>query len=456
MGVMFSFLRALVGVSPARPALHFGGRQSVVKLRSGGDAVSMEEFLNTHVPSLLEPYKPAWWLPTGHGQTVYCVLGDFTKHDHVRYERKMLRLADGGTVGLDFTVGHEKMPEDAPIIVVKHGLTGGSYESYVRAILARACASLDQGGLGMRGVVCNFRGCAGTPVTSAQFYSAGHTDDLRVELSFIRHLYPKAPLIGMGFSLGANVVTRYLAEEGEQSLLIGGIVLACPWDLLDNSKHLHAGFLSNHVYSKAMAKNLINVFRRHAGTFLSLPPSPQLDHLKEQGTIEKVLDKQWAKGKTLCEVDEIMVANLGGSFAPHGPFPFPGAREYYIWASSHHVLPGVRVPLLAINAADDPVVVTIPTDCGANAHVCVAVTHTGGHLGWFEDDGRRWVVRPALEYLRALRDDVDGPLRPGRALIVDGDGLHREEGREHIGWRLLKDGEVVVAKEGATGLVAGL
>lgn len=91
------------------------------------------------------------------------------------------------------------------------------------------------------------------PLTSPQLYSAGHTDDIRAALMFISSMYPKAPLLGIGFSLGANVLTRYLAQEGEQSRLTAGCALACvstpitvrvlfadlvlqPWDLLANSQ----------------------------------------------------------------------------------------------------------------------------------------------------------------------------------------------------------------------------
>lgn len=68
---------------------------------------------------------------------------------------------------------------------------------------------------------------AGVPLTSPQLYSAGHTDDIRTALLYISHLYPKAPLLGVGFSLGANVLTRYLAQEGEHSRLVAGCALAC-------------------------------------------------------------------------------------------------------------------------------------------------------------------------------------------------------------------------------------
>lgn len=68
---------------------------------------------------------------------------------------------------------------------------------------------------------------AGVPVTSPLLYSAGHTDDTRQALMYIAKRYPKAPLLGLGFSLGANVVTRYLAEEGTQTRLHAACVLAC-------------------------------------------------------------------------------------------------------------------------------------------------------------------------------------------------------------------------------------
>ena len=68
---------------------------------------------------------------------------------------------------------------------------------------------------------------AGVPLTSGQLYSAGHTDDLRQSLMYIKNTYPNAPLLGLGFSLGANVIVRYLGEEGHNSLLSTGCVLAC-------------------------------------------------------------------------------------------------------------------------------------------------------------------------------------------------------------------------------------
>lgn len=46
-------------------------------------------------------------------------------------------------------------PDDTPTLVVCHGLTGGSHESYVRNVLAMAVKPVKEGGLGARGVVVN-------------------------------------------------------------------------------------------------------------------------------------------------------------------------------------------------------------------------------------------------------------------------------------------------------------
>lgn len=122
----------------------------------------------------------------------------------------------------------------------------GSYESYVRSVLSFACTSRENGGLGYRGVVVNFRGCpsflfritysrwltvivsgAGVELTSPQLYSGGYTDDLRRALLYLSNTFPRAKLLGIGFSLGANVMTCYLGEEGAKSRLASGCVLAC-------------------------------------------------------------------------------------------------------------------------------------------------------------------------------------------------------------------------------------
>lgn len=77
-----------------------------------------------------------------------------------------------GTLALDITPPLAAKPRQdlEPILLVTHGLTGGSHESYVQVALQRLTAPTSSGGLSLRAVVLNSRGCNGTPVTSAKLY----------------------------------------------------------------------------------------------------------------------------------------------------------------------------------------------------------------------------------------------------------------------------------------------
>ncbi|KIL00421.1 hypothetical protein PAXRUDRAFT_821713 [Paxillus rubicundulus Ve08.2h10] len=431
--------------------IRFPPSPALVKTRElvGADHISLQEFVQKRCPSLRSGFQPAWWLPSGHLQTLYCVFGDFSQRDKVTYKRTFLRLKDGGTLGLDFTpVDDPDMPPDTPIVVVMHGLTGGSYESYVRAILAPACRPLSQGGLGYRAVVVNFRGCADVPITSPQLYSAGHTDDLRQAMFYISNRFPAAPRLGLAFSLGANVMTRYVAEEGERCRLKSACVLACPWNLTANTKKLSSTYIGRHVYSRGMGQNLVNILKKHVA---SLARDPGHD-------VAKAATFASALSRPTIDMFDQAFTRIGGGSSP--PWPFASAFDYYEYASSHKVLGDVRIPFLSISAADDPVVQEVPMDAKGNAWVVMAMTPNGGHLGWFEsDDGwgqvKRWVSKPALEWLRATAEDIIRD-RPDHRELQEIDGFLTEAGVERLGCRVVDKELIIVGTEREAGMMAGL
>ena len=67
----------------------------------------------------------------------------------------------------------QDLPDDAPVLILLPGLTGGSHDSYVRHMVGAASKN------GLRSVVFNSRGTSDGPVTSPQFYSASYTGDMR-------------------------------------------------------------------------------------------------------------------------------------------------------------------------------------------------------------------------------------------------------------------------------------
>ncbi|PFH54375.1 hypothetical protein AMATHDRAFT_135563 [Amanita thiersii Skay4041] len=456
LGVLSAFFTvASTTLSGNAPLVRFPKKSVQIIVRKGKNSeetekASLRELLETRCPSLFTAFSPAWWLFNGHLQTFYCVLGDFTKIDHVLYRRKYLRLADGGTLGLDFTPASNDaswLRDNTPIIVVKHGLTGGSYEAYIRAILSRACASVEDGGLGYRAVVVNFRGCASVPITSPQLYSAGHTDDLRQALIYISNMYPKAPLLGIGFSLGANVMTRYLAEEGEMSRIRSCCTMSCPWDLARNNKEILSTYFGRHIYSKGMGTNLLNLVKKHCDGLTSDP-----DHI-----VAKTVPAALAlNNPTLDQFDSTFTRIAGGSSPP---YPFATAHDYYAASSSHDVINDIRVPYLSINAADDPVVPYVPMEELENDYLVMELTAGGGHLGWFQSQSGlsvdRWTTKPVLEWLRLSGEDMVH-IQVGPRVYTDSEGFLREEGRPHIGCKLFKDGGLIDWTTSQEGILQGL
>ncbi|KAG6866897.1 hypothetical protein C0991_003812 [Blastosporella zonata] len=133
MGAFFSI--ASHGTSDRTPIIHFSPKPAVlaVKKSKGSDEteqISLRALVESRCQSLYTQFHPIWWLFNGHLQTLYCILGNFSKRDEMWYNRTLLRLVDGGTLGLDFApIDDSMLRDDTPVIIVKHGLTGGKIHS---------------------------------------------------------------------------------------------------------------------------------------------------------------------------------------------------------------------------------------------------------------------------------------------------------------------------------------
>ncbi|KAF8308151.1 AB-hydrolase YheT [Clavulina sp. PMI_390] len=441
-----------------------------VPSESESEELTIKQLVEARVPAAFEPFKPSWWLPGGDFQTAYVVGGNFEEVDKVVYERTLIRLPDGGTLGLDMAPPSKDavdLPAETPIVVVQHGLTGGSFEPYVRSVLSVVTLPKSKGGLGLRAFVVNFRGCADVPFTSAQMYSAQNTDDLRSGLLYITSKYPNAPLLGAGFSLGANIITRYLGEEGVRSRLSSGLALACPWDLKKNSDRLLSTWLGKNVYSRAMGDSLFAMFKTHEDHWRTFP---------EDETLKTLIPKALAmKNVTLYDFDHHIARVIGGRRAP---FPFASANDYYSNSSSHTALPDIRVPFLAFNSHDDPIVRSYPIAETPGSTACaLVVTEHGGHLGWFTGGNPvgggpppdRWVRKPAVQWLKLCAEELvtqhpsSGPdAWIGRETGIGKDRVVREDGfvidseKDWIGYKVVEEGIVFTGVDKKRNLSAGI
>lgn len=114
----------------------------------------------------------------------------------------------------------------------------------------------------VRCVVFNARGCAQSELRTAQLYSAAYTDDFRNALCYIRGKLPGAPLVAVGYSLGSNILVKYLGEEGERTPLIGAASVGNPFDLLYCMRRLQHRWFYRLVYANKLGFNLKRAFCR--------------------------------------------------------------------------------------------------------------------------------------------------------------------------------------------------
>jgi predicted alpha/beta-fold hydrolase len=266
--------------------------------------------------ALRRPYSPTPWLYNAHLQLLWLLLREAVAPP-LRYDRTdVLRMRDGGTTALDWWGLGE--PADAPTLVLLPSITGDaqSMRLIVRD-LRRAT--------GWRVVVCTRRGHGGLPLTAPVLNTMGCTRDLREQLARIREEVPDSPLYAVGVSAGSALLVRYLGEEGPRSLLRAGVAY-CPGYDIGVAWHRVPPF-----YSRMMTRRL----KRH---FLE-QHAPVLAHL---GTFDACL-----AAEDLAGFHE-RAYELAGCADP---------ADYLARSNPVLVFDTVAVPVLVINADDDPVCV---------------------------------------------------------------------------------------------------
>ena len=180
-------------------------------------------------PHLSATYHLPAFLNNGHVETIFAAL--FRRNPHITYEREILHMPDGGVVALDAEIssvvsGPQTLDDTAPVLILLPGLTGGSGDTYVQHAIIHARNA------GIRAIVFNSRGTSKSPIVTPQFYSASFTQDMRCVVAHLASKYPKSRLFAAGWSLGANILTRYLGEEGESTPIQAAVVMCNPFDLV--------------------------------------------------------------------------------------------------------------------------------------------------------------------------------------------------------------------------------
>lgn len=333
----------------------------------GTDAMWHQQVLDA-CPSLTGGHLPPRWARSGHVQNALTVFrSDFAPAvDWDREDR--LTMADGGTVSVQW-LGTEAAP-GTPVLVVLHTICGSG------AALRRFLRSM-QRQLGWVIAACNRRGHAGLELTAPQINTMGSTADLRRQIEAIEAQRPGATLYGVGVSAGSGLLVRYLGEEGAQAKLRAGVAVCPAYDIEDAFRYV------DRRYDVYLTRSLKRFFlERHR---------ERLQHVEGYS--------ECAAARSLAEFQD-RIYGLAG---------YTSRDAYYDGSNPMRVAREMRVPVLVINAKDDPVCVERNLHEQLDALQClprvtVALTRHGGHCGFHEGAGARanWADQAIAEYLRLV------------------------------------------------------
>ena len=302
-------------------------------------------------------FTPAGWLRGRHAQTVWGRLARSRRQ--VALRREALTAPDGDTLFVDHL--DAPAPENAPFLLVLHGLEGSSNSVYAQGLLALAARA------GIRAAVLNFRYCAREPRDldrcipngRPRLYHSGETSDFDFVARTLAAREGR-PLFAAGVSLGGNALLKWLGENPGDETVEAAATLSVPYDLAAGDRHM-ASFPSN-LYVRSFVKTLTAKAEDLARRFPEAASRIDLSRAR--------------RAFTFREFDAAATAPLHG---------FAGADDYYARSSSLPFLSRITVPTLCISALDDPF---LPPEAVARARAAASpavrflVTRRGGHVGF--------------------------------------------------------------------------
>jgi len=289
-------------------------------------------------------FRPAWWLLNRHLQTIWPVL--CRRRIALETRRERVELPDGDFVDVDW-VGR-----DGPIVIVLHGLQGSTESNYARGLLREIEVR------GWRGALMHFRGCSGEANRLPRSYHSGETTDVDWFARELHRREPETPLTAVAYSLGGNVLLKWLGESRTDNPLRAAVAVSIPFELGAAADSMEVGF--SRIYQWYLVRKLKNaVYAKIANGSFNLPLSgAEIDQLR-----------------TFREFDEAVTAPLHG---------FRSAQDYYKRCSSRQFVERIETPTLVLHAADDPLMHSgiIPLPAERSAHVAFEVSPNGGHVGF--------------------------------------------------------------------------
>ncbi len=193
-------------------------------------------------------------------------------------------------------------------------------------------------------------------------------------------------MVFAGFSLGGNVLLKWLSEIGRRDDVLLGVAVSAPFSLAYCSGAMNSGLSS--AYGHYFRRRLVRDVESKRAHFRARGQLDELQKLEKLGDLRRL--------RTLWEFDDQVTAPLHG---------FDGAEHYYETCSSGPLLPAIHTPVQLIQSANDPI---IPAGCLPHPgelpkHVRLHLTESGGHVGFTCAGQPLWLEQHILAAIENAR-----------------------------------------------------
>ena len=313
-----------------------------------------------------------------HAQTILPRL--YPKPCDFSPEFQEFELADGDFVELTWSQSPESITPGKPIVLVLHGLEGSFDSFYAKRMMN--CMHQQ----GWVAVLMHFRGCGQKPNRKVQSYHSGQTADVTEFINELSTRFNSSPLYAVGFSLGGNVLAKYLGEH-EHNPLQGGVVISAPLQLDECAKAIGTGF--SKVYQKYLIDKLVASTHAKIDALDGAEPTPLNKNKLDSLT-------------TLIDFDDHITAPING---------FENAMDYYQQSSAKQYLNKIQTPTLIIHAKDDPFMndKVIPKPEELSDSVVLELSEKGGHVGFLSGNNpfnpHFWTETRSVEFIKSLQQE---------------------------------------------------
>lgn len=338
------------------------------------------------MPINREPeFRPAWWLRGPHLQTVWAARSRRPPSAPRRRER--LATPDDDFLDLDWCG-----EGTAPLVLLVHGLTGSSRSPYIVGMEEALRRK------GFRTVALNFRGCSGPMNNTSRCYHSGETGDIGFVYRHLQACEPGVPIGVVGFSLGGNVILKWLGEMGWSADLFAAAAVSVPMLLHVCATRMDQGF--SRVYRDRLLRELKEYIARKRNHLHNIGRVAEARRVEDLGDLSMI--------RSFWDYDHRVVAGL---------YDFDDADDYYRRSSSRQFLRSIRVPTLIVQAEDDPFmtegVIPVPDELSESVHLDVAPA--GGHVGFIAG---MWPGQPRFWLEERIPDFMEERLRAGQQALI--------------------------------------